>query len=87
MIRRAYRSIVTIAVFLLFTSFKTSSVSGGDFDVYNPDYNYLNELITDKINEKRLKKNEPLLEVSQPLQKTALFFYKGVKADKVRAIA
>ncbi len=58
------------------------------FNVFTPDVEQLNALVLQKINEKRLKRNALPLEVSKPLQQTAVYFthnYKGSNFISLRS--
>lgn len=73
-------------VFLLsafsFTGLKKIGKGGSELDIYHPDYDHLNELVLAKINEKRQKKSETVLERNEALQQTALYFTRDLKLSK-----
>ena len=55
---------------------------GDMFNVSQPDYNGLNSRIIEKINERRLKKKESLLELNNSLQLTALYLTRDLRLSK-----
>jgi len=78
---------ILLAICFSFSSFKPlKKAGGGDFDVYHPDYNYLNELVIEKINAKRQLRNEVLLARQSALDETALYLTRDLKLSRLQRL-
>ena len=59
------------------------SLSAQDFDPTNPNYDLLKNLVIEKLNHKRIKKNKTTLEFNEALQKTADAYVAIFSASKL----